>query len=81
MEEKKFTKAYELIRTGDIVIIQKKGEENPEEEAEVIISKTEGKLTTFYPPMLGYLPRDISEIARVIGREERPDYKEAILVE
>lgn len=81
LAKKKFGKAYALLRVGDIVVIQKKGENEPEEETEIILSKTEGKLTTFYGSMFGYLPRDTCEILRVVDHEENAEEKFGIILE
>ncbi|AHA45998.1 hypothetical protein ISTM_100 [Insectomime virus] len=81
LAKKKFGKAYALLRVGDVVVIQKKGERNPEEETEIVLSKTEGKLTTFYGSMFGYLPRETYEILRVVGHEENAEEKFGFVLE
>ncbi|ALH06980.1 hypothetical protein PMV_282 [Port-miou virus] len=81
LAKKKFGKAYALLRVGDVVVIQKKGEMKPEKETEIVLSKTEGKLTTFYDSMFGYLPRETCEILRVIGHEEDAEEKFGFVLE
>lgn len=81
LAKKKFERAYTLLRVGDVVVIQKKGESNPEEETETILSKTDGKLTTFYGSMFGYLPRDTREILRVVGHVENAEEKFGFVLE